>query len=67
MKETIINVNGMVCEGCENRVQNAIKAIKGVKKVMANHKNGTVTVTAKENVLEEQMKEKIKDIGFEVL
>jgi len=67
MKETIIKVNGMVCEGCENRVQNAIKAIKGVKKVVANHKDGVVTVVAKETVLESQIKEKIEDLGFEIL
>ena len=25
MAEMILNVNGMVCGGCENRVQNAVK------------------------------------------
>lgn len=38
MKELVIKVNGMVCTGCESRVQNAIKAVRGVKKVVANHK-----------------------------
>lgn len=67
MKETIINVNGMVCEGCENRVQNAIKTIKGIKKVVANHKTGIVTVISKEEIKESEIKEKIEDIGFEVI
>lgn len=66
MKETIIKVEGMVCNGCENRVQNALKTIKGVKEVVADHTNGTVTINSKEDVTEEVMKEKIEDIGFEV-
>ncbi len=66
MKETILKVDGMVCGGCENRVQNALKTIEGIKSVVADHKNGTVTVTATEEVAENTMKEKIEDIGFEV-
>lgn len=66
MKEIIIKVEGMVCNGCENRVQNALKTIEGIEKVVANHKNGTVTITSKNEVEESIMKEKIEDIGFEV-
>ena len=66
MKETIIKVEGMVCNGCENRVQNALKNINGVENVVADHTTGTVTVTSKNEVLESVMKEKIENIGFEV-
>lgn len=66
MKEIIIKVEGMVCNGCENRVQNALKTINGVEKVVANHTNGTVTVTSNDEVEEALLKEKIEDIGFEV-
>lgn len=66
MKETIIKVEGMVCNGCENRVQNALKTLEGVEKVVANHTNGTVTITSKYEVEENVMKEKIEDLGFEV-
>lgn len=66
MKETIIKVEGMVCNGCENRVQNALRTLEGVKKVVANHTNGTVAVTSKNEVEENVMKEKIEDIGFKV-
>ena len=66
MKETIIKVEGMVCGGCENRVQNALKTIEGVESVVASHVNGTVTITSKNEVSESIMKEKIEDIGFEV-
>lgn len=66
MKEIIIKVNGMVCGGCENRIQNAVKTLKGVKKVVANHRDGLVTITTKETIDEEEIKEKIESIGFEV-
>lgn len=67
MKEIIIKVNGMVCEGCEKRVQTAVKTMKGIKKVEANHNLGTVTITAKEGINETEIKEKIENIGFEVV
>lgn len=66
MKETIINVKGMVCNGCENRVKNALKTIDGVEKVEANYTNGIVKVTSKDEVEESTLKDKIEDIGFEV-
>lgn len=66
MKEIIIKVEGMVCGGCENRVQNAIKTIEGIENVVASHEKGIVTITAKEEVAESDIKEKIEDIGFEV-
>ena len=44
MKELEIKVNGMVCGGCENRVKNAIKNIKGVENVTADHNTGKVIV-----------------------
>lgn len=66
MKETIINVEGMVCGGCENRVKNALLTIDGIESVEANHETGIVKVTSKDDILESGMKEKIKDIGFDV-
>ena len=66
MKETIIKVKGMVCNGCENRVQNALKTIDGIEEVIANHNDGTVKITSNEEVQQSVMEEKIEDIGFEV-
>ena len=66
MKETIIKVEGMVCNGCENRVQNALKNIDGVENVVADHTTGIVTITSKNEVAESTMKEKIEYIGFKV-
>jgi copper chaperone CopZ len=67
MKETIINVKGMVCNGCENRVKNALKNINGVENVEADHNTGKVTVTSNEDTLKSVMEETIENIGFEVV
>ncbi len=67
MKEIILKLEGMVCNGCENRVQNVIKTIKGVKKVEANYKEGTVTILTKVDIDEKILKEKIENIGFKVV
>lgn len=66
MKELNMKVEGMVCNGCENRVQNAVKQIEGVESVVADYKTATVKVITAENVDENLIKEKIEDIGFEV-
>lgn len=66
MKEIIIKVEGMVCNGCENRVQNVVKQIAGVEKVVAKHEEGIVTITLNKDINIELIKEKIEDIGFKV-
>ena len=66
MKETIINVKGMVCGGCENRVKNALGEIEGVEKVDADYKTGIVKILANENIERKAMEDTIEDIGFEV-
>ncbi len=65
--QTTIKVNGMVCNGCENRVQNALKNIEGIEEVKADHNKGEVTITAKEEISLKTIEEKIEDIGFEVV
>lgn len=63
MKEIILNVEGMACGGCENRIQNALKNIEGIEKVVANYKEKIVTIVG-ENIDINKVKEKIEDIGF---
>ena len=67
MKETIINVKGMVCGGCENRIKNALGDIKGIEKVEAKYKAGEVKIFTSENVERKAMEDVIEDIGFEVV
>ena len=67
MKEIILNVEGMMCEGCENRIKNALGTIEGVVDVSAKHDTGIVKVLTRENVTEDIIKEKIEDLDFKVV
>ncbi len=67
MKEIEINVKGMVCGGCEKRVINAVSSIEGVENVIANHETGKVDIVYKESIDVQSIKDKIEDIGFEVV
>lgn len=67
MKEIILDVKGMMCEGCENRVKNVVKNIDGVESVIADHNTGKVSVTLNKDVDKEFVAEAIEDIGYEVV
>lgn len=67
MKELEIKVKGMVCEGCENRVKNALSTIDEVDNVEANHKTGIVTVKLNKEIEKSIFEEKIDDLGFEIV
>lgn len=66
MKEIILNVEGMVCTGCEKRVENALKEIKNVKEVNANHENNKVIIKMEDEANINEIKERICELGFEV-
>ncbi|MGN1328008.1 MAG: heavy-metal-associated domain-containing protein [Clostridia bacterium] len=67
MKEIIIKVEGMMCEGCENRIKNSIKSINKIEDVKPNHKEGIVKIIAQEGLDEKLVKERIEGIGFKVI
>ena len=64
--EEIINVKGMVCGGCEKRVQNALMQIDGVADVNADHNTGKVIIKTEKEIVKTVIKEKIEDLDFEV-
>ncbi len=67
MKELEIKINGMVCGGCENRVKTALSTIEGIESVEANHNTGIVTIKAEKDLDVVQIKERIVDLGFEIV
>lgn len=67
MKEITIKVKGMVCNGCENRVQNVLSEIAGVENVKANHETGIVKVTINDDIERKILEDAISDIGFETV
>ncbi len=62
-----INVEGMKCSGCENRIQNAICNIEGVTSVKANHEENYVEVETDNKEVLDKVKETINNIGFKVV
>lgn len=66
MKEIILNVEGMVCTGCEKRVENSLKEIKNVKEVTANHEKNKVIIKMEDEADLNEIKDRIDELGFEV-
>lgn len=58
-----LKVKGMMCHGCEKRVENALEEL-GLKNVKANHEKGAVFFENNGTPLEE-IKNRINDLGFE--
>ena len=67
MTEIKLKINGMACEGCENRVKSALLLIDGVESVDANHTTGMVIINLKKDLDIAQIKEKIIDIGYDIV
>lgn len=65
MKKTL-NVEGMMCEHCEARVQKALEGIDQVESVKVSHKKGTAIVRLSEDVPEETLKKAVEDQGYQV-
>ena len=66
MKEIEIKIKGMVCGGCEKRVETALKTIEGIKEVTADHTTGKVKIQTEGDIDKDTIKEKIEDIDFEL-
>ncbi len=64
--EVVLKVEGMHCEGCENRIQNAVSKIDGVEEVKASHEKKEVKLTIESEEVLPSVKEKLDDLGFTV-
>ena len=60
------NVSNMHCTGCENRIKNSLKMIKGVKSVLADYNTGEVIVELKNEKVSEKIKELLNNLDFPV-
>ena len=56
MKNIKLNIEGRECNGCENRIKNAISSMKEVKNVIANFETGIVEVECEDTVKEDLIK-----------
>lgn len=67
MKKVTLEVKGMSCNHCENRVNTSVGALNGVKKVVANAKKGNVIVKFDEDIVElAKIKQTITEEGYKI-
>ena len=66
MERNPISVTGMSCNGCEQNVENALRAVEGVTRVDADHEGNTVEVVVEDSVADEDIEAAIEDAGYDV-
>ncbi len=66
MQKITLKIKGMVCHGCENRLENALKNIEGIKKVKADYQKETVQVAFQEENSKDLIYKTIENMGFKI-
>jgi len=64
MKRVIIEIEGMSCMGCAKNVEDSLNKLKGVKKVKVLLKDKKAVVEISKEVNFEDLKSKIKEVGY---
>jgi copper chaperone len=68
MKQQVMTVNGMTCDGCERRITSALGAVDGVDGVSADHEAGVVTLQGDPAIRSsDAVRSVIEDLGYEVV
>ena len=60
-----LDVGGMTCEGCSNRVKSALESIQGVNSADVSHESG-IAIIVHQNVSKEIMTSSVQEIGYTV-
>ena len=68
MKTIELNVTGMKCPRCEKHVADALEAVAGVEKAVADHDHNRVLVRlADDNASVEAMRQAVEAAGYTVV
>ncbi|HCO70459.1 MULTISPECIES: heavy-metal-associated domain-containing protein [unclassified Mesotoga] len=59
-----LEIEGMSCNHCRMRVENALKAVDGVEKVIVDLDNGTAEVFSTKEIERNLLREIIEDAGY---
>lgn len=62
-----IEIEGVHCEGCANRVKNTLSMISGVKSCMVSLEDKKVELVLTKEISDDVIKEKIESLGFSVV
>ena len=63
-KDVKLSISGMSCNHCANTVTQALKSVKGVKKVSVSLEDKTAHITAKETVAASALIDAVSSAGF---
>ena len=67
MEKRVFKIDGMACQNCEKKVENALKAIEGVENAKASVTQKNVEVEYdSQRVCFNQMQEAVDDAGFDM-
>ncbi len=66
MIETIVKVDGMMCNMCESHVNEAVRKSVTVKKVSSSHVKGETVILSEEALDEQKLRDAINATGYEV-
>ena len=64
--EIVVRIKGLVCSFCAYSIQKVMKKDNRIEKTTVDFENKTVTLHTKEKMSDAEVKEKIKDAGYNV-
>jgi copper chaperone len=68
METVVLQVSGMTCTGCEQRLGTVLRRVEGVREVRADHTTGRVDVRAGPELADRSvLGERIENAGFDVV
>lgn len=67
MVRITLDIDGMTCEACENRIDTAVKRAFRVKKSVSSSKSGATQIIAEKPIDDECLKEVVEQTGYKIL
>ena len=64
--EKIMNIEGMMCGHCEDRVKKCLEELEGVKEATVSHETGVAVVKLDKVVEDDVLKGAVTEQGYEV-
>lgn len=66
-ERTTLQIEGMTCVGCENRIESKLRKISGIVRVKANYSTNTVLVTyVEQDIALKEIKRAIESLDYKV-
>ena len=65
MKQLVFNIEGMGCQACALRIENAVRKLDGVLAADVSLERKTLTLRAEDNVSAETVIAAVDDAGFD--